>query len=548
MIKQEDNKYLIVKPQHQYHVYQKDGTQFLVNARSVQAQGNHIVFYQTVEFKNDKNEIVKEQRPMLFLNSLDVISVQTIAGIEGNWEQYVKKIENVKHTDLNTIQENNVVENHIQNKEINIILTLKSEITNHHIQPVNLLKENNVTIPIDIEQNNINTVLTNINNTNINESDISESHNNENQNNELIKNDEISTTSLEPEINSNSNSNIDADDLITENFPDLDNLENLVINSDDEQNNNQIENLVDNDNNDLLNEFNEVFGNDNDDFDWEAAANASLIDLEEFSEKDINVNENNTNKESLNLEELEELPDLNDLNSNETKIDNKEESQLELIDNEENLLDIHDYINNEKKNINDTVKTDEEDLNELLNSVENQLIEQIHGQNMGNQKEKEEQLEKIRELANRDLSNNTRSSEYDTELEKHEVTVLLSRLKEYLESINRLAKQRFMLDSFVEYLKNTEYLTDIDSDKVASIISSMILKGRINYLPFDDYDTQSKLNYEKLELERMWLTTHNAVKLLNAIRFKKNDVFRNKINLIDVVIWLIKNGYIKMER
>ena len=88
-------QYKISPPQHTYHIYYRNGKIEEINARSVKTENDFIVFYQTIEQYSIKGDLLnKEQRPNFFVHQNELLKVITISGVEGQWSDFIKVIQN----------------------------------------------------------------------------------------------------------------------------------------------------------------------------------------------------------------------------------------------------------------------------------------------------------------------------------------------------------------------------------------------------------------------------------------------------------------------
>lgn len=575
MLAHENNSYLIVSPQHLYRVVRRDGSVVHIHARSVQPVNNWLVFYQTVEFPNERNEIVKEQRPMLYLHEQDVLHVQTLHGVEGSWQHYIQDITAPsanKHSDINHTKslqhsldlnitlkheygEQKITVNHtntLNEKQVVDITTViphennsliisdnpfvnnkqsdySTQVNDNLLNPSDEIPTDIVTESIqdlsellgdnDEEQDKLGDGL------NLNEKDTKTLGNSDNDNinepNEFENLDEL-LDDFTPSL-SNSDSEYESFSTEFDDFPDeLLDLETLEV---EESNSESDSNVDDEDNMDL--------GMD-DDAAWLAAA--AMVETDSDIDLDMSVDddmESKSNKMSMTVSdnELKELPIEK----------NKELESLEaLLDDGLEELNLGNKSNTQDKQ--------SKSVNELLSEVTDELVSQINGQIKPNQASIDAELQKLRDIANRDVEAGTYSSVYENELEEYEFKVTRQRLEEYLTSINRVNKTKFSLDGFTQYLKTSEHMEDITSDKIASIISSLIWRGKINYQAFFDPEIQSALDHRKADVESQWLYENNMVKLLNNVRLNFHTLRKANVSLIDIVVWLLKHGYITIER
>lgn len=261
--------------------------------------------------------------------------------------------------------------------------------------------------------------------------------------------------------------------------------------------------------------------NSNDDF--------FVPELEEVKETKSGVNDKASQSDTNSLNTMEELEPIDDLDFAVS------DTNKATVNPTEALLDLND--------VHEDVDPDKQELDDLMSS----LAQQINGQNVNDEAKIAASREKLIEIANRDIANGGHSGEYENELEEHRFKVVRARLKDYLTSINT-GNQRFSLNGFTKYVEATEQMLEITTDEIASIISLLILRGKVGYKAFRHPDVQNMLTQHKHDLERMWHIDNHTVKLLNNARLNYPDLRRADVNLIDITIWLLGQGYITINR
>lgn len=507
-------QYKISPPQHTYHIYYRNGKIEEINARSVKTENDFIVFYQTIEQYSIKGDLLnKEQRPNFFVHQNELLKVITISGVEGQWSDFIKVIQN----------ENIEVENQKNQQNIDNFNQPQSMDVNIHVDVEHIHKHESVVIQKSEEPVNdiyvvqkptladmvkIETPLSTINNDahlsehqiseettaakNINDSleDFKEqnhiidneqpTHHEEKNIHEMeelseleIPNDDVpSVTELNEQHSIDEMELPEIEELEVQNLEELEipdeHMDNALLDSDDE---------------------------------WEAAAKAAEL------ENDVLNEDNNKNElDDIAMPELKE--EVNNISTSNHKTMNVEEELQELVGN----LTANMFNGQE--------------INPTASSIER---------------------EKIQEIANRDVSNNQQTSEYDTSMDKYQNEIIQKNIENYLNIINKNHRTVFNPYAYTQYLQQKFALPELHVDKVLSCLAMAIAHKKIDFNYLENMASQDLLNKFKNIHISNWQTHFDIYKYRDFINNSIPEFKQHKVNVIDVTIWLLKNGYIRLN-
>lgn len=495
----------IKAPQNTYQVLKKNGSILNIYARSIQIQGEFIIFYQTFIYINKQNpeKRAKEQRPFFLLQQNEVLSIKMLNSNNIKLGEYIHVVNEQNNildkTDLTntktTIDLNIKIENH-SDKSISSEIKRYNEdkIEQSHEKRIDsILKEDNHLSDVL----NIETPEIKLNNT---ASDKNEEHNHEMEDHHSEEDYDYLNHDTDGDLQSLLN-NLGIDNT------DTDTKDIYADDADDE--------VDEVDDDDDWKESKEILSENHFDYSKEKIADEKRESKSKLPQLDELVNiskEGESEKKHIGVSDNQKNNNLDDLN-------------LALLTNNFNFLD---FFSNEAKD------------NQVISSEDDEA-------------QKNNEMMRIQQLLDENIEHNESNNQndedtIDTILENKIIEILPIYLKKI--NWNKNTTSRFFINDFTAYF-NAEFMNDdettkIGADDLSFIIINLLIKRKIDYTLLKNDKIQEQMNKYKPLILQLWQTDENLPKLLNQVQINYQDLRSLKINMIDLAIWLIKNNQLKI--